>query len=128
MQTSRRRNETETHRGRDWPAVAIHGRRRGGWGVAVGLWTLVGSLERHGTGDRRGRGNPHGATRDRHGCRWRRVRIFLRDAPGEPEIGGMMSNAILIGGSGAVVTAIGFVLARRAQDAEWRTDPWDVAG
>ncbi len=39
-----------------------------------------------------------------------------------------MSNAILIVGSGAVATAIGFGLARRARDTEWRTDPWDVAG
>src|SRR5215472_10070837 len=85
MQTNRRRNETETHRGRVWPALEIHGRCSGGWGIDVGRWTLVGSLEWHGTGDGRGRGNPHGATCNRRGCRWSRVRIFLRAAAGEPE-------------------------------------------
>jgi len=39
-----------------------------------------------------------------------------------------MNNAVLMVGFGAVAIAIGFGLARRAQDAEWRTDPWDMAG
>jgi len=39
-----------------------------------------------------------------------------------------MSDAILMVGSGVVATAIGFGVARRARDTEWRTDPWDVAG
>lgn len=39
-----------------------------------------------------------------------------------------MSNAVLMVGFGAVAIAIGFGLARRARDAEWRVDPWDVAG
>ena len=39
----------------------------------------------------------------------------------------MISPVVMIG-IGAGVTAIGFGLARRARDAEWRTDPWDVAG
>ena len=39
-----------------------------------------------------------------------------------------MINPVLMVGIGAVVTAIGFGLAKRARDAEWRTDPWDVAG
>ena len=39
-----------------------------------------------------------------------------------------MSNALLMVGFGAVAIAIGFGLARRARDTEWRDDPWDVAG
>jgi len=39
----------------------------------------------------------------------------------------MISPVVMIG-IGAGVTAIGFGLARRARDAERRTDPWDAAG
>jgi len=39
-----------------------------------------------------------------------------------------MSNAVLMVGFGAVAIAIGFALATRARDTEWRTDPWDMAG
>jgi hypothetical protein len=39
-----------------------------------------------------------------------------------------MSDGILMVGFGVVATAIGFGVARRARDTEWRTDPWDVAG
>jgi hypothetical protein len=39
-----------------------------------------------------------------------------------------MISPVLMVGIGAVAIAIGFGVARRARDAEWRTDPWDVAG
>jgi len=39
-----------------------------------------------------------------------------------------MISPVLMVGVGAVAIAIGFGLARRARDTEWRTDPWDVAG
>jgi len=39
-----------------------------------------------------------------------------------------MIVALLTVGFGAVAIAIGFGLSRRAQDTEWRSDPWDLAG
>jgi hypothetical protein len=39
-----------------------------------------------------------------------------------------MINAALTVGFGAIATAIGFRLSRRARDTEWRTDAWDQAG
>jgi len=39
-----------------------------------------------------------------------------------------MIVALLTVGFGAVAIAIGIGLSRRAQDTEWRSDPWDQAG
>ena len=39
-----------------------------------------------------------------------------------------MISPVLMVGVGVVAIAIGFGLATRAQDAEWRNDPWDMAG
>ncbi|HME89950.1 MAG TPA: hypothetical protein VKE49_00895 [Myxococcaceae bacterium] len=46
----------------------------------------------------------------------------------DPIIGGIMIDVVLTVGFGAVATAIGFGLSRRARDMEWRSDGWDRAG
>src|SRR5215813_11491047 len=54
--------------------------------------------------------------------------LRARSAWHDPFIGGSMIVAVLTVVFGAVAIAIGFGLSRRAQDTEWRSDPWDQAG